>query len=942
MGPPFAYGGPKPGDLPQVGSWAGASVPTSPGISLENMGSSVTSFSRPAVPIFRPSNPDRRAFPGWNARASEAQACQTPGLAGFLSTNNDDPWNVIGAAPKVAATHDTFASRVSSPNDAFLRFRTFTPSEAETFGTETLPSDSGYATKSLATQSVADGDDPDAEQDFTGITGQVSGWQLFSSETQPVAPTLSNMSVGEHPEIQSRCTIPHCQQQDLATHADLVQHLIRVHHVSAGASLVNPPLRHPPSEHGSSRTGSQERTLVCVYCGRQCRNPSLLRKHVARHEKPYVCVVSECPREDGFANRNDLIRHMHTVHKESCDGKVWYCPSALCKRKEKAWRRRDNMSIHLKKVHESEDYEDLYQRAEEAANARLRPLGATPEDASTRDAQHPQNSSCARESAFDVTVLPDCTFRQPDWSLALGTYDVSANAGDFEGLTTAHPSNCHPDLLRPAEDVQGDLNLSLSRDPVLHGLDLTLVQADASSAPLTPQAPTSKLEHPPSVRETAMTEDDAPLVADPSPLWPDSSWTEFITETLRRCEQDVVVRVVEALRQERRQGRTEDCSDSSPTSSSAACAASAPKSPDPKQAGGDKGPEEKAGVLRSFTPRPDEMMKRVHVSFMAHLSEMVRQYQDEADDAGPEDFSRCGRGGSRNRKTIVCPRPHCMKQLLRPCDLRKHLKRHDLPYFCTFLGCKRRFASKMDWKQHENAQHTHEELWRCRQKKDGERECTSQFSRPQNFVHHLKKHHAMEDREATRMETRERHVSLTEPRDYWCGFCRRMMRIRGQAPRATDDRFDHIASHIEKQNQDGTAWRPDPARESIPLPVDDESPGAVPSPRLGSSFLEAKATTTPPQRDTERCDGPWRTLSSPKPPALAGLAETEAQATERRTRSRSRKHGRADDGVDGHVSKSRKRSAPAASERTFIICVRLLPILSGTRNAALMGCVTND
>ncbi len=81
----------------------------------------------------------------------------------------------------------------------------------------------------------------------------------------------------------------------------------------------------------------------------------LLRKHEARHTKPYKCPLPECERnEKGFTSKNDLSRHMNSVHKGlrgngSATG--YNCLYGSCREKKKIYYRLDNFRNHLKKLH---------------------------------------------------------------------------------------------------------------------------------------------------------------------------------------------------------------------------------------------------------------------------------------------------------------------------------------------------------------------------------------------------------------------------------------------------------------------------------------------------------------------------------------------------------------------------------------------------------------
>ncbi|KAL4951312.1 hypothetical protein BDW69DRAFT_170355 [Aspergillus filifer] len=47
----------------------------------------------------------------------------------------------------------------------------------------------------------------------------------------------------------------------------------------------------------------------------------------------------------------------------------------------------------------------------------------------------------------------------------------------------------------------------------------------------------------------------------------------------------------------------------------------------------------------------------------------------------------------------------CLKQTRLRCEMKKHQKRHERPYGCTFYQCEKAFGSKADWKCHEQSRH---------------------------------------------------------------------------------------------------------------------------------------------------------------------------------------------------------------------------------------------
>lgn len=131
---------------------------------------------------------------------------------------------------------------------------------------------------------------------------------------------------------------------------------------------------------------------------------------------------------------------------------------------------------------------------------------------------------------------------------------------------------------------------------------------------------------------------------------------------------------------------------------------------------------------------------------------------------------------------------------------RKHSKRHEKPYGCTFPRCDKHFGSKNDWKRHENSQHRQFELWKCNEKsKLGTDElCNRPYNRREQFKTHLAKDHGIADS----VDVNQKLEECLDGRDYevrfWCGFCQNMIKVRERGLKAWLGRFNHIDEHFNR------------------------------------------------------------------------------------------------------------------------------------------------
>src|ERR1700726_2678286 len=119
---------------------------------------------------------------------------------------------------------------------------------------------------------------------------------------------------------------------------------------------------------------------------------------------------------------------------------------------------------------------------------------------------------------------------------------------------------------------------------------------------------------------------------------------------------------------------------------------------------------------------------------------------------------------------------------------RKHLKRHERPYGCTFSKCRKKFGSKNDWKRHENSQHFQPETWQC--DGAGDRACTKVFYYSETFRTHLTEKHKIEDAATVDQKLKSQHFSPNQQDQFWCGFCVRHVDLMGKGVNAWNERFD--------------------------------------------------------------------------------------------------------------------------------------------------------
>jgi hypothetical protein len=148
----------------------------------------------------------------------------------------------------------------------------------------------------------------------------------------------------------------------------------------------------------------------------------------------------------------------------------------------------------------------------------------------------------------------------------------------------------------------------------------------------------------------------------------------------------------------------------------------------------------------------------------------------------------------------------CGYAVARACDLKKHMKRHEKPYGCTYPKCHKRFGAKSDWKRHENSQHFQLEAYRCRLASPAGKVCGEHFLRMEHFKQHLETKHNMTDELGRNEEAKLRKIGKNCQQQFWCGFHGDIVVLKERRNAAWDERFDHIAHHFEKDKKSIEEW----------------------------------------------------------------------------------------------------------------------------------------
>ncbi|KAJ5902396.1 Zinc finger C2H2 [Penicillium taxi] len=149
----------------------------------------------------------------------------------------------------------------------------------------------------------------------------------------------------------------------------------------------------------------------------------------------------------------------------------------------------------------------------------------------------------------------------------------------------------------------------------------------------------------------------------------------------------------------------------------------------------------------------------------------------------------------------------CSKRTRLRCEMKKHQKRHERPYGCTFPHCAKSFGSKADWKRHESSQHLQVPSWLCAlHDAQKDESCCRIFYREQTYMHHLAQSHRV-SKSRTHSTLHATKLDLAEQSQFWCGFCSRNIQLQNRGSAALDERFNHIDIEHFKTGKRGRDWQ---------------------------------------------------------------------------------------------------------------------------------------
>lgn len=247
-----------------------------------------------------------------------------------------------------------------------------------------------------------------------------------------------------------------------------------------------------------------------------------------------------------------------------------------------------------------------------------------------------------------------------------------------------------------------------------------------------------------------------------------------------------------------------------------------------------------------------------------------------------------------------CPHSGCEKFTLRRCELRKHVQRHTLPWVCTFDRCRRSFGSKNDWKRHETKQHAQQECWRCEElqaNKSGrsvpatdDNACMKLFCTEDLYLKHLTAQHNITDDHVTNKLCKSQRIGAKSKGQYWCGFCNKIITMKGTGIEGDNERYNHVDDHFMKDGYRIDRWK---ALNGRPSPGDSVMVSERTSP-AASSYGESDGADRNGEdaADAHASQNPSTTQNAKKRPAspMAGGNQAPAPKVARSSGSRKKTH----------------------------------------------------
>ncbi|PSN60810.1 hypothetical protein BS50DRAFT_198419 [Corynespora cassiicola Philippines] len=555
--------------------------------------------------------------------------------------------------------------------------------------------------------------------------------------------------------------------------SEVLNHFANVNLPSASSDAADPFRQSETGTQYSSRSrGSKE--FTCSKCLEVSKCQSDYKKHMLKHNKPYVCDISNCRRNGrGFTTVNDLARHKKSVHRIDVSRNSYQCASENCRNKEKIWPRLDNFKQHIARMHKEEDEQDLIRRSayrfpEPSANPdtmSVAPLDTTLAGIGT-EKQFPGNDF--DDPTPGISLTPD---QDPSlWNSFVPTsHDFAMDVDQSnQSLLQPGPRTSDMDSAFKFPGQPSSFDSSHTSDNLVRHDSLrtdNLANTASTQPSQMKEAPHSPVELS-SLPQTKADQQRQAL----------QKLSKIISRDIQNPASGEPVDLERALMRALYRA-TSGQDDDSPQDSSSSSAS----------------PDYDDGTV---------LTKSEAIKASQAISNLIKQSgRPIPQQSRPRRLSK----GFPSPNTKTCEK--CGITLARSCDLKKHMKRHTKPYGCTYPKCHKRFGAKSDWKRHENSQHFQLEAFRCHMTSPlSQTPCGELFYRPELFKTHLQQEHKMTQTDRIDHELKARRIGKNGQGQFWCGFCQVIVKLEKKRNAAWDERFDHIDMHFSKEKKGIEDW----------------------------------------------------------------------------------------------------------------------------------------
>ncbi|KAL8419084.1 hypothetical protein RB594_002331 [Gaeumannomyces avenae] len=590
----------------------------------------------------------------------------------------------------------------------------------------------------------------------------------------------------------------------------------------------------------------------CHICHENHRTPSDLKKHIARHTRPHLCQVANCPRTRGFSTANDLARHTRSRHPDiNAQGHFYKCKLGLCANGRKLWPRADNFRQHLVRKHNysatTENIDEFICGVAELAaeSSGNNPVGMHTTDVGSDPVAIQSLASRALGTRVGLEV-GQTDSRMADPNLDFSHHDSSMVGIQFSGMAPPTDSANQVEL-RHSDDGQvmhsrrEDLHQDLHIDSALPQAPYPFSRSDALETWSGDEPARSSTPEPalatgnPHITIYQDGQSSSRLQLYPPVATGLSSSGSVSAGSEADPNHDAFVDLDE--------DRASDCQPTDPhddqdlpdeDDSSVTNPETEPRSIPTislEEVAQEPVPSPIAeSVLRISRPTPSEghstgamvplelenLLKQLEETDGPRTLDKILEkfgYEKSGSSSSKSKKSSCSNNSGGSGPSVVCKFQNCGASFHRECELRKHMKRHDRPYGCTFKACTKRFGSKSDWKRHENSQHSPVDVWKCDEyarplpgRSPNEQRCGKVCYRRETFKAHLQREHGFDvslstgnaPRVAAKLASCRRGEQDCKSA-FWCGFCVRRVDAVENDGRGTE-RFNHIDAHLSGRN----------------------------------------------------------------------------------------------------------------------------------------------